>query len=213
MVQDQGLNVYLAPSHDLSKPYRQLVSPKGTSSFTGNPNEVYIEAVDGERFVVVIDLMKDFDFKGAKDLRILCEIDDSQCTQGCATVRDLEDFESQKPEGSSLMGRHTFDDMVRKVDGNWSDCALIFEPLKTGKNSYLNQYVIILANHPADEEMRLTNAETAYAVNTFGRVGVTVWRGNRKDNPSALWKGFNPPDTEISSKKIVLDNGVSHAIR
>jgi hypothetical protein len=42
--------------------------------FTGSPNEVYIEALDGEDFTVVIDLMKDFDYMGVKGFRIVCEI-------------------------------------------------------------------------------------------------------------------------------------------
>jgi hypothetical protein len=46
--------------------------------FTGSPNEVYIEALDGEDFTVVIDLMKDFDYMGVKRFRIVCEIASSQ---------------------------------------------------------------------------------------------------------------------------------------
>jgi hypothetical protein len=35
---------------------------------------VYIEALDGEDFTVVIDLIKDFDYMGLKGFRIVCEI-------------------------------------------------------------------------------------------------------------------------------------------
>lgn len=213
MVQDQGLNVYLAPARDFNKPYPQLVPREGTSSFITDPNEVYIEAVDDERFVVIIDLLKDFDFKGAKDLRFLCELDDSQGTTGCAGLGDLEDFESRVPEGSSLMGRHLFTEMTRKVDGTWSDCAITFGRLETGNDTHFDQCLTTSANHPTDKEMRLSNAETAYAVETYGRVVLTVWRGNRKNVRSALWKGYNPPDIETSSAEVVLDNGVSHAIK
>jgi hypothetical protein len=213
MVQDQGLNVYLAPARDFTRPYPQLVSREGTSSFTDDPNEVYIEAVDNERFVVIVDLLPDFDFMGAKNLRFLCELDDSQGTTGCAGLGDLEDFESRVPEDSGLMGRHLFTEMTRKVDGKWSDCAITFGRLETGNDTLLDQWPATSANHPADEEMRLTNAEIAYAVETLGRVVVTVFRGNRKNSRSALWKGHNTPDIETSSTKIVRDNGVSHAIK
>jgi hypothetical protein len=38
--------------------------------FTSDANEVYIEAVDRERFIIVVDLLNDFDIKGSSHLRI-----------------------------------------------------------------------------------------------------------------------------------------------
>lgn len=50
MVQNQGIDVYLAPYSDINERYQQHEVPIGSPNWTGDPNEVYIEAVDGERF-------------------------------------------------------------------------------------------------------------------------------------------------------------------
>lgn len=66
MVQDQGIDVYLAPYSDIRRRYPEHAVPTTSRSFSGKPDEVYIEAVDGERFVIVVDLLEGFDAKEAK---------------------------------------------------------------------------------------------------------------------------------------------------
>jgi hypothetical protein len=58
-LQDQGLNVYL-----------KHTAPAGSSVFTGDANEVYIEAVDGERF----NILKKFDIKDSTHLRVKYQV-------------------------------------------------------------------------------------------------------------------------------------------
>jgi formylmethanofuran dehydrogenase subunit D len=61
MVQNQGLDVYLAPFDDNASRYQQYTASAASPDFTGDPNEVYIEAVDGERFIIMVDVMESFD--------------------------------------------------------------------------------------------------------------------------------------------------------
>lgn len=42
------------------------------SNFFSNLNEIYIEAMDDEGFIVAVDLTKDFDFMSANGLRMTC---------------------------------------------------------------------------------------------------------------------------------------------
>jgi hypothetical protein len=77
MVQAQGIDVYLAPFSDSTKRYKEYLIPVTSPSFTSDTNEVYIEAVDGERFVVVVDVGVGFDAKGSDGLVIRYQVDES----------------------------------------------------------------------------------------------------------------------------------------
>jgi hypothetical protein len=74
MVQDQGVHVYLAPFGNIKGRYRGYAVPVDSPVFTGDPNDVWIEAVEGERFIIVVDSLKDFDPKASKALRIRSKI-------------------------------------------------------------------------------------------------------------------------------------------
>jgi hypothetical protein len=75
MVRNQGINLYLAPFDDISNVFREYPVTATSPGFTANATEAYIEAVDGERFVVVVDLGEEFEAKGSARLRIECFID------------------------------------------------------------------------------------------------------------------------------------------
>jgi len=132
MVQDQGLDVYLAPFGNINERYQQHAAPLESPSYTGDPNEVYIEAVDGERFMIVIDLLKDFDMRGAGDLYLRYKIDQPRGggTTGCC--RSLSTLKASQPTGTNLKGREALSVLTKKVDGVWSKCGIIFASLKIG---------------------------------------------------------------------------------
>jgi hypothetical protein len=87
MVQNQGIDVYLAPFSDQTKPYPQHGIPVISPNFTGDPNEVYIQAVDSERFVILVDFMQDFNMYGAEHVKIKWEIDQDRGANGCSDYR------------------------------------------------------------------------------------------------------------------------------
>jgi hypothetical protein len=143
MPQDQGLDVYLVPFGDMRERYRQHVVPTTSPSFAGDRNQIYIEAVDDERFVIVVDLLPEFDFQGYKHLRITYELDGASGKIGSATYRDFKDFRYERPRRSGLKGRYTLDSIIHKFDGSWSDCAFSFVSLTTGKNPFILRCVVI----------------------------------------------------------------------
>jgi hypothetical protein len=128
MVQDRGLDVYLAPFDNIEGRYLEHAVPTRSAAFTGNPNGVYIEAVNGERFAVVLDLLPSFDIKGGTHLRIIYAIEQSRDKNSRACYIDLPSLQASAPSGSTVKGRKALIAMDMKVHG----CGFVFSPLKTG---------------------------------------------------------------------------------
>lgn len=128
MVQDQGIDVYLAPYSDTSKRYPEHAVPTTSRAFSGNPNEVYIEAVDGERFVIVVDLLDDFDAKGSERLKINYNIDGV----GYSGTSNYSKLAKGTRKQARLQRRQIADSEVKKVDGRWVKCGYTFAQLKMG---------------------------------------------------------------------------------
>lgn len=67
--------------------------------------------------------------------------------------------------------------------------------------------------------MDMTAEEIANNTDMHGKIKVTVQRGRtvlrKSKHPRAvkLWEGYDAPDTKISSKDVVKDNRVSHAVK
>ena len=67
--------------------------------------------------------------------------------------------------------------------------------------------------------MDMNAEEIANNANMHGKIKVTVQRGREVEKKSKhpravkLWEGYDAPDTKISSKDVVKDNRVSHAIK
>jgi hypothetical protein len=138
MVQDRGLDVYLAPFDNIEGRYLEHAVPTRSSAFTGNPNEVYIEAVNSERFAVVIDLLQDFDVKGGTHLRIIYAIEQSRDNNSRGCYIDLPSLQARAPPGPTVKGRKALIAMDMKVHGAYPSCGFVFSPLKTGIISILD---------------------------------------------------------------------------
>lgn len=66
--------------------------------------------------------------------------------------------------------------------------------------------------------MELDADQVARSIDLHGKIIVKLRRGNciktsSKDAQRRTWNGYQAPDTDASSKEIVSDNHVSHAIR
>jgi hypothetical protein len=127
MVQDQGINVYVVRYSDGSR-YIEYPIPTSSPSFTSNHNEVYIEAVDGERFVVVVDLKHDYDAKGGDRLIIRTRFDETVE----AWRHSYGPLSEHVPTESSLKGRCIIEETDRYINGSLVKCAYTFAPLKIG---------------------------------------------------------------------------------
>jgi hypothetical protein len=120
MVQHQCNDVYLAPFGNPEGRYREYAAPVDSPVYTGDPNEVWIEAVDGERFVIVVDLLNGFDPKGSKALQIHRRVNDGSYS----SVQDYPLLRWCVPDGVDLQGRYKRDTEARKVDGRWSNAHM-----------------------------------------------------------------------------------------
>ena len=132
MVQDQGIDVYLAPYSDISKRYPEHAVPSTSPAFSGNSNEVYIEAVDGERFVIVVDLLAAFDSKGSKWLCVSF-VKDGQLEEASVRMSHQSWLARHTHNIPRLEGRGVIHSDVRKIDGRWVECGFKFAQLQIGK--------------------------------------------------------------------------------
>ena len=132
MVQDQGIDVYLAPFNGINKRYQQYAVPADSPGFSGDPNEVYIEAVDGERFMVVVDLMEDFDTMGSTSLKFNVTFDGHQ-VEGKYTYDRLRLNLDTQASSTKLKGRDFTVSQTCKLNGEWVECGFTFSSLQIGK--------------------------------------------------------------------------------
>lgn len=71
-----------------------------------------------------------------------------------------------------------------------------------------------------DEKLDMDADQIARDSETHGKITVTVTRGRTSRRlepktpiPRRLQQNYDPPDTKVSSKKVVRDNRVSHAVQ
>ena len=195
MVQDQGINVYVVRCND-DNLCREYPVPASSPTFTGDLNQVYIEAVEGERFVIIADTYNKSDTKGSERLKISCEVDPGNDSTGpwrCGFVRPPND-----PSKPTLKGRyfHLSELQIRAPSGRY-----VLHPLSIGSRTY---FLI------GDEE--LSQDEVERSVADYGNIVVKMWRSSLRKSASRLVKAYEPNDTTVSSKAVVQDNHVSYTI-
>ena len=71
-----------------------------------------------------------------------------------------------------------------------------------------------------DEDMEIDPGQVKRIFEEYGKIIVVVTPGffvagssARADSAATLWDGYEAPDVKISSKAVIKDNHVSHAIR
>ena len=112
MVQQQGIDVYLAPFGKVDQRYPEHAAPFSSSDATANSKEVYIEAVDGERFVVLVDLGMDFDAKGSPMIKVrygLGSSPDLGGEWGATGVYTYDQFLEDTPRAPGIKGHRVYD--------------------------------------------------------------------------------------------------------
>jgi hypothetical protein len=220
MVKQQGIDVYLAPYGKGYQRYPEHPAPVSSSSAVANSKDVYIEAVDGERFILVIDLMNDFDAKGSPMLRVDYGLDSSHeltgrwSLTGTYTYEKLREIVSGR---SDLKGRETVASQWQKIGEQWFECGFVFSPLEIGIPKLLLLIGSVKTLTLADEDLDLDPCQVSKHVEGHGKIVVSISRGNSiakaKGTRQPLSKFETVPDTVISSKAVVKDNHVSHAIK
>ena len=74
MVVVNGIDAFVRRKED-GKRYDEYTIPLDSPKYTGEPNEVYIKAVTGESFEIVVQLTANFDFQGCGAVQVACTID------------------------------------------------------------------------------------------------------------------------------------------
>lgn len=208
MVQAQDVEVFLAPFSDITKRYKEYPIPATSPSFTGDVNEAYIEAVDGERFVIVVDLGANFDAKGGTHLRIRCTVDGSS-----GAKHRIIPTES-KPNNRSVNEYYQ-----RRINGNWVKSGYTFVPLQIGTlciNILAVTYVLRAPRlTPSDETLDMSHDQVVQNVETYGKVVVEIQRSKLVECPEAstLWTADDHvANTRTSSRAVIEDHHVSHSV-
>lgn len=119
--ENAGVEVYVRP-HDSDTSYREREAPRSSPLYTGFKNERYIEAVNDERFEVVVTLDSAFDFKNYTQASVDLVIDGGSIS--CYDVL-------AKPERRAEVSTVFYENLTR-ANGEWKCVGFFFRELKTG---------------------------------------------------------------------------------
>lgn len=126
MVQHEGIEVHIVRVEDDHR-YEEHERP---SLHPGSKaNRIFIEAVTGERFAIVVECLPSFDWKRTSDLRIQFWIDNRDFYMAeFLTKREVN-------HRNFLMRRRQVrqENETWLVDGKWTSCGLAFADVKVGK--------------------------------------------------------------------------------
>lgn len=115
--------------YDDKKPYHEYRIAQNATMRARNTKEAYVEAVSGERFAVVVEVLPAFDFKSAPFVRIKVAIDGLNSKHlyiRQADVNGTHDSATSKKEC------RVQEDCTREIDGRWMRCGLVFAELQLG---------------------------------------------------------------------------------
>jgi hypothetical protein len=206
MVHNQGIEVYLAPFSDITKRYKEYPVPATSPSFTGDHNEVYIEGVDGERFVIVVDLGEDFHAKGSTHVKICYQVDESA---GASKFRH-ECLTTTASTESKSKGHYIIEDYERRTNGNWVKSGYTFVPTYVLAATY-----VLRALTSSDENLDMSHDQVVQSVKNHGKVVVDIRRSKLVERPSAStsWtRNDHVSNTRVTSRAVVEEHHVSHAV-
>jgi len=87
MVISDSIEVFVRRCKD-GKRYAEYAAPRESSQYAGIFNEVYIEAVTGECFEVVVQPTANFNFKGCGAIQAECAPDGCEVFCSCITGKE-----------------------------------------------------------------------------------------------------------------------------
>ena len=191
-----GLHVYLQP-HGTDLQYTEHEAPRGSPIYTGNARERCIEAITGQRFVMVVELPPEFSFKGSSHIQMTYDVGDGKHGfKRCCASEEIILGKSFKDIASTcrVLSNGTWQDA-----GVWQEIGFVFGEL-TPNN------IIDLS-------------EDQQAVGTFERerVRITVQRGTAQERSvsageldlSETWANLDLETTRSAA----IERGKRHSTR
>lgn len=125
----QGIKAAIK-SFDDDKPYPEHRRRKAPNARFGGRKEVYIEAVSGERFYIVVEFTYNFNFMDSEDVQIAVTLDDDERIVGCISAEDVKPVHiAWNPERQLVI-----ESAGREIDGRWVNCGMTFAELQIGKS-------------------------------------------------------------------------------
>ena len=131
MVQSNGVEVCVRRFEDKT-PYREYAAPTASPKYSGHPNEVYIEAIDEERFEIFTNISPEFSFMDAPHIKIKVQLEDNVASRSYR-AKDASIAGNVIPLAKKPSYTRT---MVKKMkDGEWKNCAFAFSRLSIGMSA------------------------------------------------------------------------------
>ncbi|RMY39208.1 hypothetical protein D0865_12885 [Hortaea werneckii] len=181
--EEAGIEVFVRP-YDSDTAYREYRAPRSSPLYTGQKNERYIEAVNDERFEVVVKLEPAFDFKMYTGVKVCTNIDGGGIS--CHTIL----ANPKRKVESRIVLRECF-----SYEGHeWQCVGFCFREAK------------------ALEDGHLTSEEEEHETSKRGRIEVGVQLGRWEWINSKLNSRHNHALPEGTSKKVAVDKGRSHTV-
>lgn len=128
MVKSRGVEAYLV-RYDDNVRYAEHDYPATAQEAMSTSTEVYVEAVEDERYAIVVVLTPDFKFGRSPYVKIRRELDYS-ATQVLLRVKTVQ--ESLRSKG---FFEYKYDSAPVQIEGTWKKCELNFNRLQIGMST------------------------------------------------------------------------------
>lgn len=126
MVTSKGVKANLV-RYEGHEPYAEYLLPRGALKHPDKEELVFVEAVTGERFGIIVELLPGFDFKSKPAVEVAYSIDGSD---GFTDHLSAED--AKRP--TAVIGDRRCEAWTtgRLIHGKWWNCSFFFAELRVG---------------------------------------------------------------------------------
>ncbi|GAB1737987.1 hypothetical protein NU219Hw_g2499t1 [Hortaea werneckii] len=181
--EEAGIEVFVRP-YDSDTGYREYRAPRSSPLYTGRKNERYIEAVNDERFEVVVKLDSTFEFRKYTEAMASLKLDG-----GSISCFDTLAKPKQRAKVCTLL-----DNSATCEDGKWECVGFYFRELK------------------AMEDIQWTVEEEEVEALNRGKIVIVVQLGRGKWVDATHNPARNCALPGVTSKKVAVDHGKSHGV-
>ena len=180
MVQSDRIEVRLVRHSDSTRYTEYALPPHISTALTGTGNEVYIEAVAGERFAIELKLLRGFKFKDHPKVLVQYFLDGDKCISTNLSKRKHQDAEP----GTRSQLEDTLSTSRCFIDGQWMVCGLAFGELSMGKSNLAQRGGATFSHTDINtgDEAASVAQQVAQEANSTARIVVRITRGKLLSN-------------------------------
>jgi hypothetical protein len=130
MVLYQGIKAAVLRYRD-AQPYTEYAPTESTADGLYKRKRIYIEAGTGERFMVMVEVTPEFNFKSSSHVQITTYLHDGAESNWPIAAKDVSSSTSAEAKDARQV---VWDTDERVIDGKWMSCGLAFSELRKGTN-------------------------------------------------------------------------------